>query len=128
MTEEIRLWIEHLVTGWGSSATGAVYITDAFLVVLTVIFSWLSFVVCHQMLVPITVKIAEKTDANWDDVLLNKTTLRKACLIVPAIVISMLIPHIFFRLPEIEEILERVTAIYITVMSTRLGISVVAAP
>lgn len=125
MTEEIRLWIEHLVTGWGSSATGAVYITDAFLVVLTVIFSWLSFVVCHQMLVPITVKIAEKTDANWDDVLLNKTTLRKACLIVPAIVISMLIPHIFFRLPEIEEILERVTAIYITVMSTRLGISVV---
>ena len=71
MTEEIRLWIEHLVTGWGSSATGAVYITDALLVVLTVIFSWLSFVVCHQMLVPITVKIAEKTDANWDDVLLN---------------------------------------------------------
>ena len=119
MTEEIRLWIEHLVTGWGSSATGAVYITDALLVVLTVIFSWLSFVVCHQMLVPITVKIAEKTDANGDDVLLNKTTLRKACLIVPAIVIWALVPLVFYQYPHVRVLLDRITEIYITVMSTR---------
>ena len=123
--EEIRLWAESLMQSSGVSTSGAVYITDAILVVLTLLLSWIAFTVCHRLLVPITVKITEKTDMKWDDVLFNEYTLRKACLIVPAIVVWMFIPHIFFRSPEIEEILERITAIYITLTSTKLALEVV---
>ena len=123
--EEIRLWAESLMQSSGVSTSGAVYITDAILVVLTLLLSWIAFTVCHRLLVPITVKITEKTDMKWDDVLFNEYTLRKACLIVPAIVGWMFIPHIFFRSPEIEEILERITAIYITLTSTKLALEVV---
>ena len=70
-------------------------------------------------------KITEKTNTNWDDVLLNERTLRKACLIVPAIVVWMFIPKIFIRMPDIMMLLERLTSIYITVMSTRLAIEVI---
>ena len=123
--EEIRLWAESLMQSSGISTTGAVYVTDAILVAVTLLLSWIAFTVCHRLVVPITVKLTEKTDMKWDDVLLNEHTLRKACLIVPAIVVWMFIPHIFFRSPEIEEILERLTAIYITLTSTKLALEVV---
>ena len=123
--EEIRLWAESLMQSSGISTTGAVYVTDAILVAVTLFLSWIAFTLCHRLVVPITVKLTEKTDMKWDDVLLNEHTLRKACLIVPAIVVWMFIPHIFFRSPEIEEILERLTAIYITLTSTQLALEVV---
>lgn len=125
MIEDIRLWTEQTVLGLGATTSGAVYITDATLVVLTLLLSWLSFTVCHKLVVPLTMRITEKTDADWDDVLLNGRTLRKACLIVPAIVVSMFIPDIFHRMPDIMEMLERLTSIYITVMSTRLALEVI---
>ena len=109
----------------GATASGAVYITDALLVTFTLLLSWLSFVICHKLVVPVTLKITEKTDVEWDDVLLNGRTLRKACLIVPAIVVSMFIPNIFVRMPDIMELLERLTGIYITIMSTRLAIEII---
>ena len=125
MIEDIRLWTEQTALSMGATETGSVYITDAMLVIFTLLLSWLSFVVCHRLVVPITVKITSKTDVEWDDVLLNERTLRKACLIVPAIVVSMFIPNIFVRMPDIMELLERLTGIYIAVMSTRLAIEVI---
>ena len=125
MIEDIRLWTEQTALSMGATETSSVYLTDAMLVIFTLLLSWLSFVVCHRLVVPITVKITSKTDVEWDDVLLNERTLRKACLIVPAIVVSMFIPNIFVRMPDMMELLERLTGIYITVMSTRLAIEVI---
>lgn len=125
MTDNIRLWTEQTALLMGASETGSVYITDALLVIFTLLLSWLAFVVCHRLVVPITMKITEKTNTDWDDVLLNERTLRKACLIVPAIVVWMFIPKIFIRMPDIMMLLERLTSIYITVMSTRLAIEVI---
>ena len=125
MIEDIRIWTEQAALSMGATETSSVYLTDAMLVIFILLLSWLSFVVCHRLVVPITVKITSKTDVEWDDVLLNERTLRKACLIVPAIVVSMFIPNIFVRMPDMMELLERLTGIYITVMSTRLAIEVI---
>lgn len=125
MTDNIRLWTEQTALLMGATETGSVYITDALLVIFTLLLSWLAFVVCHRLVVPITMKITEKTNTDWDDVLLNERTLRKACLIVPAIVVWMFIPKIFIRMPDMMMLLERLTSIYITVMSTRLAIEVI---
>lgn len=125
MTDNIRLWTEQTALLMGATETGSVYITDALLVIFTLLLSWLAFVICHRLVVPITMKITEKTNTDWDDVLLNERTLRKACLIVPAIVVWMFIPKIFIRMPDIMMLLERLTSIYITVMSTRLAIEVI---
>ena len=125
MTDNIRLWTEQTALLMGATETGSVYITDALLVIFTLLLSWLAFVICHRLVVPITMKITEKTNTDWDDVLLNERTLRKACLIVPAIVIWMFIPKIFIRMPDMMMLLERLTSIYITVMSTHLAIEVI---
>lgn len=103
----------------------SVYSADIVLVLSALFLSWLSFILCHRIVLPLTVRITEKTQAEWDDVLLNPHTLKKACMIVPAIVIWMLIPHIFYRYPVMELILDRVTSIYITLVSTKLGLAII---
>ena len=108
--------------GIGFESTGAVYFTDTLLVIITLLLSWLSYVICHRLVIPLTTKLTERTTIEWDDILLSKTNMRKACMIAPAIVIWMFIPHIFFRLPELEMVLERITAIYITLASTKLAL------
>ena len=121
--------IRELIEGWGmlmgATAQMATFAADGILVVVALLLSWLAYAVCHHLVVPITVKLTEKTSVEWDDVLLNERTLTKACLIVPAIVMWMLIPHIFYRYPMVEETLERLTAIYITITSMKLGVTVV---
>lgn len=122
MMEELRIWIEQMAHGIGFESTGAVYFTDTLLVIITLLLSWLSYVICHRLVIPLTTKLTEHTTIEWDDILLSKTNMRKACMIAPAIVIWMFIPHIFFRLPELEMVLERITAIYITLASTKLAL------
>ena len=109
----------------GISTSMSVYSADIVLVLSALFLSWLSFILCHRIVLPLTVRITEKTQAEWDDVLLNPHTLKKACMIVPAIVIWMLIPHIFYRYPVMELILDRVTSIYITLVSTKLGLAII---
>ncbi len=123
--EQIRETIENWSLMVGISERMAEFSADAVLVVVALLLSWLAYAICHHFVVPITVRLTEKTQVEWDDVLLNERTLRKACMIVPAIVMWMLIPHIFYRYPMVETILERLTAVYITIASMKLGIAIV---
>ena len=123
--EQIRITIEQWCQMCGISTSLSVYSADIVLVLSALFLSWLSFILCHRIVLPLTVRITEKTQAEWDDVLLNPHTLKKACMIVPAIVIWMLIPHIFYRYPVMELILDRVTSIYITLVSTKLGLAII---
>ena len=68
---------------------------------------------------PTILKLTSKTDATWDDVIFNEKVLLTACSIIPAIVIWLLLPWTFFEFPSVREVLTRLTAIYITVMSVR---------
>ena len=123
--EQIRQTIENWSLLAGISEQMAVFAADAVLVIVALLLSWLAYAVCHHLVVPLTVRLTEKTQVEWDDVLLNEHTLGKACMIVPAIVAWMFIPHIFYRFPMVETTLERLTAIYITIASTKLAITIV---
>jgi miniconductance mechanosensitive channel len=69
--------------------------------------------------VPLVLKLTNKTQAQWDDVLFNERVLVSACHIVPAIVIWQLLPLVFYQYPVARELLTRATAIYITVMAVK---------
>lgn len=95
------------------------FITHSLLVVIAFALAFLSGWLCRQLLIPIVLKLARKTEARWDDVMFSERVLLSACSIVPAIVIWQLLPWTFFDFPVIRELLARLTAIYITVMSAR---------
>lgn len=117
--EEIQTWIEQLVEACGVTGDTINWVTHTVLVVIAFALAFLSGWLCRKLLIPIVLKLAKKTEARWDDVMFNERVLISACRIVPAIVIWQLLPWTFFDFPTVREILTRLTAIYITIMSMR---------
>ena len=42
-------------------------------------------------------KLTSHTNAKWDDIVFNRTVLLSACHIVPAVVIWLLLPLVFYQ-------------------------------
>lgn len=115
--------IKTLVEQWlqASGATGSLLqiATHAIMVVLAALVAILSDWLCIRIAVPLTVRLTRHTNAIWDDLIFSEKVLRSACHIVPAIVIWWLLPLVFSGFPTCQEVLARLTAIYITVMALR---------
>lgn len=117
--ESIRLASEKLLMLLGVNGVGVPILRHTILLLVSVLFAWLSGVICLKLLVPLVVKITQRTPGKWDDILFNREVLISASHIVPAIVVWALVPMVFYQYPHIRVVLDRVTEIYITVMSTR---------
>ena len=117
--ESIRLASEKLLMLLGVNGVGVPILRHTILLLVSVLFAWLSGVICLKLLVPLVVKITQRTPGKWDDILFNREVLRSASHIVPAIVVWALVPMVFYQYPYVRVVLDRVTEIYITIMSTR---------
>lgn len=115
----IKIYVEELFGQMGLSADYIPMLRHIVLVVITILLAW--FVGwLFKLMIPWVTKLTRRTEAKWDDVVFNEQVLRAACQIVPAIVVWILLPSVFDEYPAAHEILARLTAIYITVMSVRL--------
>ena len=117
--EKVKIAIENLIGWMGLSGEYVPAVRYAILVVLAFVLAWLAGWLCRTFVVPVLLKITNKTDAKWDDVIFNRKVLMSACRIIPAIVIWLLLPLVFFEYPQVEEIVGRLTAIYFTIMTVR---------
>lgn len=117
--EKVKIAIESLIGWMGLPGDYVPVVRYAILVVLAFILAWLAGWLCRTFVVPVLLKITSKTDAKWDDVIFSRRVLLSACHIIPAIVIWLLLPLVFFEYPRVEDIVGRLTAIYFTVMMVR---------
>ena len=117
--KQIQILVEQAVTACGVAGDTAGLVGHIVLVVIAVLLAVLAGWLCQRILVPIVLKLTAKTDAKWDDAIFNRKVLLAACSIVPAIVIWQVLPWTFYDYPTVRELLTRLTAIYITVMSAR---------
>lgn len=117
--EKIGIWVQDILTWMGLSGSMMMIVAHILMVLIAVAAAWLSYSVCRRVLIPVVRKLTMKTEVSWDEVLLNEQVLKSACQIVPAIVIWDVLPMVFNQFPLVQMLLERATAIYITVMATR---------
>lgn len=117
--KDIQIWVEQAVQACGVSGNTASIVGHAILVVMAFLLAAIVGLVCRRVVVPLLLKLTAKTEAKWDDIIFDRKVLLSACSIVPAIIIWQVLPWTFIDLPTIREILTRLTAIYITVMSVR---------
>lgn len=125
--EEIKIYVEDLLSLTGLTGTMVPVLRHVAMVVMAILLAWLSDFACRRLLVPLVLKVTAKTEFDWDDQLLNRQVLVSACHIVPAVVIWQLLPLVFYQYPVVFDILKRLTAIYITVMTTRTVVSLIDA-
>lgn len=119
MMNEIKQIVELLLIQTGLSSELVSMTRHVVLVIGAILLAW--FVGwLFKLLIPWVIRLTRRTEAKWDDVVFNERVLRAACQIVPAIIIWWLLPSVFDEYATTHEVLARLTAIYITVMSVRL--------
>lgn len=121
--EKATIYIEEILSGWGAGGEWSVIMSHLILIALAFGLAFIVGLVSRRVIVPIIMKITTKTKNTWDELFLNRRVLDSACRILPAIIIWMFIPAIFYRFPYIEELLSRITAIYITIAATTTAIT-----
>lgn len=117
---EITKYIEDLLASTSLTGSWLSFVTISVLCVCVALIAWLVYLLCIKVVSPLTTRIINHTDVVWDDYLLNPQTIRAACNIVPAIIVWMLMPPIFFSHPIIQSLILKATAIYITIATMRL--------
>lgn len=117
---EITKYIENLLASTSLTGSWLSFVTLSVLCVCVALIAWLVYLLCIKVVSPLTTRIISHTDVVWDDYLLNPQTIRAACNIVPAIIVWMLMPPIFFSHPIIQSLILKATAIYITIATMRL--------
>lgn len=125
--ENIRIFVEELISLTGLSGSAVPVLRHVLLVLIAILLAVLAGLLCRRIIVPIVRRLTAHTDARWDDVLFGEKVLISACHIVPAIVIWQLLPLVFYQYPVVRELLTRATAIYITVMTVRLVLVFISA-
>lgn len=123
--ESIKNYVEDFIRLTGIPGNAVPVVRHALLVLVALLLAWAAGVLCKKLIIPIVRRITNKTKSNWDDILFNDNVLITASKIVPAIVIAWLLPLVFFQYPTVHTILEKLTALYIVVMSVRLFIALI---
>jgi miniconductance mechanosensitive channel len=116
--EQINQFVNDFLLSMGVSGDAVSRVCHVVLIIVAVLLAWFAGWLC-KLFIPVINKLTAKTEAKWDDALFNERVLRSACQIVPALVIWQLLPAVFYDFPTVHEVLNRLTAIYITVMSVR---------
>lgn len=118
--ENIKIFVEQLIGLTGLTGNMVPVLRHVLLVLIAFLLALLAGLLCRKIIVPVVKRLTAHTEARWDDVLFGERVLVSACHIVPAIVIWQLLPLVFYQYPVVREMLTRLTAIYITVMTVRL--------
>lgn len=118
----IVTYVDEFVGLFGLTGDAVTVVRHILLVLIAVLLSALAGILCRRILMPLILKLTSRTKNKWDDVLLGEHVLLSACRIAPAVVIWVLLPLVFTEIPVVHELLKRLTAIYITVMSMKLAI------
>lgn len=124
--EEIRVFIEDIISSFGLTGNAVLIVRHGVLIIIAILLSWLSDFLCRRLIIPVVDRITRRTSTKWDDVLLGKRVITAACHIVPAIMIWTLLPMIFYQYPAVQEILKRLTAIYISLATLRLFLTFIS--
>ena len=117
--EKIQIFIEQMLDAIGITGDAVGIISHVILVIIAILLAAVSGILCRRLIVPLLTRLTAKTEARWDNIIFSEKVLLSACSIVPAIIVWQLLPWTFFDFPTVREMLTRLTAIYITVMSVR---------
>ena len=94
------------------------------IILFIILFSFALDWVCKRILAPLAKKIALRTEAKWDDYLLNDNVLSKVCHLVPPVAAYVMMSFAFSREQALLDVVFKICWIYIVVVAVRLVFSV----
>ena len=72
--------------------------------------------ICQRIIIPIVNMVTKKTSTTWDEILLNKKTLKSTCNLIVAIIITALLPIIVDKNTALYIIVSKAIWVYIILL------------
>lgn len=85
---------------------------------------YLCDIIGRKIVIPIVRRFTRKTKEKWDDILLNDSTIKGLCRLIPGIIASALLPILFTEKSEILIFCTKICKIYIAIIGVSLLCSV----
>ena len=76
--------------------------------------------ICQKIVIPISSRITRKTQAKWDDIIFNATTLKNICNLVMGIALTAALPMLTYEGTMLYNMAAKVCHIYIIVIFVKL--------
>ena len=81
---------------------------------------YISSFICQKIVIPVTNRITRKTQAKWDDIVFNATTLKNVCNLIIGIALTAALPMLAYESSMLYGIASKVCNIYIIVIFVKL--------
>lgn len=81
---------------------------------------YISSLICQKIIVPITRRITLRTQAKWDNIIFNETTLKNACNLIVGIALTATLPMLAYEGTTLYSIAAKVCYIYIILIFVKL--------
>lgn len=112
----LTTWLQQMGVAEGSLLT----VQRIVAIVVILLIAYLLDMICRKGVIPMVKKVTAKTQVTWDDYLLNDKVMSNACHLVPPIVVYVLIPFALSYEPNLQDFIQTICSIYITVVVMKL--------
>lgn len=112
----LTTWLQQMGVAEGSLLT----VQRIVAIVVILLIAYLLDMICRKGVIPMVKKVTAKTQVTWDDYLLNDKVMSNACHLVPPIVVYVLIPLALSYEPNLQDFIQTICSIYITVVVMKL--------
>ncbi len=123
--ETIRVYIEEFINWCGVEQSYLYVGSHVLLVTAVLLLSWLVYMLCVKLVMPMITKLTAKTRVTWDDIVFNQHSQRAFFRLIPAMMSWQLLPIVFYRHSDIQELVRRLTLLVVVVVATRFALSLV---
>ena len=77
---------------------------------------YISSIVCQKIVIPLSNRITRKTQARWDDIIFNATTLKNVCNLIVGIALTAALPMLMNEDSMLFDVASKVCHIYIIII------------
>ncbi|EDQ01337.1 mechanosensitive ion channel family protein [Shewanella benthica] len=119
MDQEIRLQISQWLSNWGINTTPSDSVSTSLMVIVSLVIAMLAYLFVKRGVVRAMNIIIQRSKVSWDDIFMRHKVLENFAIIIPALVLSILIPLALIQYAFMSSMIHRVLSVTILVLLIR---------
>ena len=119
MDQEIRLQITQWLSNWGINTTPSDGVSTSVMVIVSLVIAMLAYLFVKRGVVRAMNIVIQRSKVSWDDIFMRHKVLEKFAIIIPALVLSILIPLALTQHQLKSSMIHRLLSVTILVLLIR---------
>ena len=121
MNEEVFYYLDTWLKKEGYSVTenSLDWVHRILWLVAVLVMAYLIGIICRRIVIPIIAKVVARTRVTWDDYIFNPRVLHTVAHLIPALVVYISLPLVFYHERMWLSVLSKIAAVWLIIISVR---------